>query len=808
MPQDFLISVAFTSDWHIGTGAGRQGHIDRLVRRDPVDNLPYVPGKTLTGILRDSCEAIADGLDKADGGTGRAWMALLERIFGDQPSKSRVAAQSAPLQSALAIGPAHIVDALLNHLCAKLARALTFVKPGVRINPRTGQALTDHLRMIEVARGGVTLVSEATLDLDRLPSEWREPAQALLWAGARSVQHIGGQRRRGLGRCEVTLAPAKGPFSQADLNGFKTAISGPQDSWSNAPDVSSISAPLRLSASSTPPVGAWARVGLELYVERPVVVPANVVGNTVNSLDYVPGTYLVGHVLRALTDGLGRSAFPHLASGEIRVLNAYLEVNGTRGRPVPLSYRYAKSSGGLDTEQSAMNALCEAWPDDEQAKPHRVGYLAASGQANLTLDKARFLETTHTTINDEQQRPVETEGGVFTYHALRPGTCLRSELFLTEALVTELDKRDPGWKTRLNGTARVGVAKKDDYGKVKITPCSADTAPTRASEQTLTVWLLSDLLLRDQSLRPSTSLDDLRAALEQALNRGCKAELPITLKTDTAATTRVRRREGWQTNWQLPKPTLVGLQAGSVVRFTIEGTPPPDLQERLMRLEGAGIGERRGEGFGELVVNDPLAASKISHLPGKPNASAAGARLVALAPAAHSPTTVGVSTFLTLLETEAWRAAYRHEVAVWASNTQGRRHYFDWKDDKPKNNQLGTLRQLAMTFRGPSTLVSTWLAAQGERDKWTSDSLDRIKSLVNDASEAWISIPNSAIAPRSAEIAGTALLRQTLWPEAVRTLLLVAIRQEIRQREHEAAGNGVPTTKVPATDPPAEGAFP
>jgi CRISPR-associated protein Csx10 len=213
VPQDFRISVAFTSDWHIGTGAGRPGSIDRLVRRDPVDRLPYVPAKTFTGVLRDSCEAIADGLDKADGGTGRAWMALLDHIFGDQPARARRAAENAPASASLSIGPAHIVDSLLTSLRAKpaLKRALTFVKPGVRIDPGTGQAQTKHLRMIEVVRGGVTLVSEATLDLTRLPNEWHEPARALLWAGARSVGRVGGQRRRGLGRCNVTLGPTRRP---------------------------------------------------------------------------------------------------------------------------------------------------------------------------------------------------------------------------------------------------------------------------------------------------------------------------------------------------------------------------------------------------------------------------------------------------------------------------------------------------------------------------------------------------------------------------------------------------------------------
>ena len=38
--------IRMLSDWHIGTGAGRHGGIDRLIARD-ADGLPYVPASTV-----------------------------------------------------------------------------------------------------------------------------------------------------------------------------------------------------------------------------------------------------------------------------------------------------------------------------------------------------------------------------------------------------------------------------------------------------------------------------------------------------------------------------------------------------------------------------------------------------------------------------------------------------------------------------------------------------------------------------------------------------------------------------------------
>ena len=70
LPDDFEIRLTFTSDWHVGSGAGRPGLIDRLVTRDE-DDCPFVPAKTLTGIWRDACERVACAWTKGKERPGR-----------------------------------------------------------------------------------------------------------------------------------------------------------------------------------------------------------------------------------------------------------------------------------------------------------------------------------------------------------------------------------------------------------------------------------------------------------------------------------------------------------------------------------------------------------------------------------------------------------------------------------------------------------------------------------------------------------------------------------------------------------------
>ena len=63
LPSGFRVCLEMTSDWHVGSGAGRPGSQTRLVARD-ADELPYVPAKTLTGLWRDALERLAFGLDE------------------------------------------------------------------------------------------------------------------------------------------------------------------------------------------------------------------------------------------------------------------------------------------------------------------------------------------------------------------------------------------------------------------------------------------------------------------------------------------------------------------------------------------------------------------------------------------------------------------------------------------------------------------------------------------------------------------------------------------------------------------------
>jgi len=181
----FTVTLTMVSDWHIGTGAGIPGSVDRVIVRDD-RGLPMVPAKTLTGVWRDACELVALGLD--DGAGNGGWCRLVEAVFGDQPALREEATGDPPRPAALSVRPARLPDGLRAALApgaaAPFRDALTFVKPGVEIDPDSGRARTKSLRMEEVARRGAVLTAPCTLDLPTADPALRNAAAALLIAGA------------------------------------------------------------------------------------------------------------------------------------------------------------------------------------------------------------------------------------------------------------------------------------------------------------------------------------------------------------------------------------------------------------------------------------------------------------------------------------------------------------------------------------------------------------------------------------------------------------------------------------------------
>ena len=587
------------SDWHIGSGYGRHGDVDALVTRD-ADGLPYVPAKTLTGILRDACEQVAFGLD--EGKKNGAWSAWVDYVFGSQPAVD--GRLQRPVPAALSVRSACFSEAIRGQLdptlredtqlVEALRTVVTFTKPGVKLKIETGQAEEDCLRMEEMVRGGTVLNADALMHVTGLSTDRQYCALGLLAAGCRLAERIGGKRRRGGGRMEIHMSLPQ--ETEQDLIDWLVAQGTgiPTPSHSEATVTS-------LSLTGVHDQTTWCRYDVTVMLDSPVVASSAKKGNVVESLDYLPGTYLLPVVSKALRKA-GVDADSAIINGGVLVSNATIDIAGKGGLPVPWALFREKSSAPDGND--AQNTLRVALGREKQYKGIRDGYIDWDGES-VTHKKVKMLARIHNSIDDEHQRPDESVGGVYTYTAISAGQTFHARIHISQGipLCGGLEKHLKGARVRL------GSSKKDDYGLahiVEVVPASAEKIAERTDQ--LTVWLTSDVLLHEKRLHPAVTPDALQDLLEHEL--GCKLG---PLHPDDVADApmnsigRRRRTESWQTSWGLPRPSLVGLCAGTCLIYEVVSVEDKEkFPVALSRLQIEGIGERRTEGYGQVLFNHPI----------------------------------------------------------------------------------------------------------------------------------------------------------------------------------------------------------
>jgi CRISPR-associated protein Csx10 len=835
-PSALTVTVRMLGDWHVGSGAGRHGFVDRGVQRDD-DGLPFVPAKTLVGVWRDACETAARALD--GGGTEAAgWRDWVEFLFGGQPALRErdvtpgpgPGAGLPPRPAVLRVDGLHCPPAVAAALRERplLRAAAVFVKPGVVIDPETGRAADDLLRMEEMARGGMTLSGGAELDFAgaELTGEQLACAGALLDAGARLVEALGGRRRRGAGRCRLEVAGLPGAWRWLEGRSAPPVPAAAGGAVTGAPHVQAHRRDDTAEAAEEPGAGqepepgaGWEVAELRLVLRRPLVAHERTVGNTVRSAGRVPGWVLLPAVLQRLgSAGAGAAA----RAGRLVVTDATVEVAGRAGRPEPLALAQAKDEPGrlfnrLE-ERAGAGVAVEPVDGSGCVGPHRPG-------EPLRRVVCAFTQHTHNTVDDALQRPVEEVGGLYTYQAIAARTELRAQVRLPAGLV------EPGWQQRLSGTWRLGQSRKDGYGLCEVTATAVDRAGVaRAAENgpaaeaaeapgpgtgtavdratytgqasasayepeavkgpggRLRVWLLSDALVVDERLRPSSRPSDLARVLGDALGV-VLAEVPQDGPGDGDGLvgvgvrfSEVRRNDPWHARWGLPRASLLGLRAGSCLTFeVVSGTV---TAQAVARVECRGVGLRRAEGFGQLLVDDPLLYAVLGDdvEPSGPPAEPDGVTPPGDGADGEQPPDIAAS--LAVLEEAAWREALHQRSPVVAA--AGRDAVLGAGHRQVRPSQLAALLPLLTHLHGPADPAAlAWLErlrqVPGERRRraWPDDVVEAVTALLREPARVWelLDLPEQELVTRPAR-AGE--LRGRLWLAAVRALVedcLTALRR-------------------------------
>lgn len=169
-------TITFYTDWHCGSGLSSGADVDATVIRD-ANGLPYLPGKSLKGVLREMAQLLVDA--------GHYEQSLVDSCFGKSDADSQQIGELFFGNSVMDV-EGSIPDHLKPFLFRKLA--------ATAIDDLSGTTTKGSLRKQEVAVP-LTLVGELGGD--------SEPYQMLLTQAMGLVKGVGVNRNRGLGRCRI-----------------------------------------------------------------------------------------------------------------------------------------------------------------------------------------------------------------------------------------------------------------------------------------------------------------------------------------------------------------------------------------------------------------------------------------------------------------------------------------------------------------------------------------------------------------------------------------------------------------------------
>ena len=163
------IEIEFFTYWHCGSGSSGGSRVDALVAKDN-NGLPYIPGKTIKGHIREMAESLDDS-------------EFINLCFGSSEERE---------------GKCYFSNAIIEEKIDKKLSSYLFTTISSTKIEENGIAKTGSLREIEAV---VPLKLYATIEFDEDSKKY----ESKMIEAFRQVKRMGLNRTRGLGRCEITL---------------------------------------------------------------------------------------------------------------------------------------------------------------------------------------------------------------------------------------------------------------------------------------------------------------------------------------------------------------------------------------------------------------------------------------------------------------------------------------------------------------------------------------------------------------------------------------------------------------------------
>lgn len=351
------------------------------------------------------------------------------------------------------------------------------------------------------------------------------------------------------------------------------------------------------------------------------------IGNVLTTQDHIPGTTILGlfaglYLRQHATNGLKpknaheNPEFRELFLCDKTIFSPAYPVAGRTDKCIPMpfsifgckyyGFNIAKSEGrtmhGIFDclyHDPAIPDICPVQSCDDPVE-HKAGY-------GYFHDREGFCshEVSRRIISHNRVAEVSDDKGLFSFEALTEG-----QEFYGEISFCDETKRDTLFNLLVeNPAAKLGKARRRGYGGVEFfRPIRQDATLRRplgntsiAGDGTFSIYLYSDAVVLDRALNYRSCLDAQTLAPMLDVSPGELTVYPQELQEKHRSFWKNGILMGFNEKRRMPLPMEQTILRGSVFTVKYEGTK--GIEDELKSLVENGIGVRRNEGFGQVIIN-------------------------------------------------------------------------------------------------------------------------------------------------------------------------------------------------------------
>lgn len=180
MENTINYKILFYAQWHCGSGTSAGADLDALVIKDKHD-MPFIPGKTLKGLIREAVENLIQLEGKAEKLQGE-----IEAAFGKEGNQT----------GCLHFSNATMIEQEYQPIVSHQAQQYLYNKVTTTSIDKDGVAKDHSLRSMETV-----VPCELQAEISDVPTALRDTIVRAFGL----IKRIGLKRNRGLGRCEIKV---------------------------------------------------------------------------------------------------------------------------------------------------------------------------------------------------------------------------------------------------------------------------------------------------------------------------------------------------------------------------------------------------------------------------------------------------------------------------------------------------------------------------------------------------------------------------------------------------------------------------